>query len=411
MAVYYDSMLLFSSLSLVVMAGCAALIAYIRILRQEAEPTTLWMITACALIPLAIQQVGVFYIVMVFFGGFATTIAVGAIRGRSGFRWLIDELNRLRNGISVGFIAFWLAFSTLLSSALLLYVRDISYSYETPVRFGITGHGNVAMICAALLLLLPLFAAQFYFVWKRHDSLQLFVQICAALALALTSVLALPLKNQYKGVYFLAILIAISALLALDNLRAGDSKRLRKASKIVTTTLLTLVIAKFILGDDFGWRANLYSYRLGSGFAYQGKHIVYDGEFDGRKSAYYWIRDNTPPEAIVVTPLYIFRFENIVHERAVFVKRTQSFFTDNIPAYDHRVYQLTIFYNEDTSLVEYQNLIADMEAKLPGRRFYAVVKDDEVSEHAMLRRGAKLVYENENDGANVYLLNPTTGGS
>ena len=235
--------------------------------------------------PLAIQQVSEFYIVMVFFGGFATTIAVGAIRGRSGFRWLIDELNRLRNGISVGFIAFWLAFSTLLSSALLLYVRDISYSYETPLHFGITGHGNVAMICAALLLLLPLFAAQFYFVWKRHDSLQLFVQFCAALALALTSVLALTGKNQYKGVYFLAILIAISALLALDNLRAGDSKRLRRASKIVTISLLTLVFAKFILVDDFGLRANLYSYRLGSGFAYQGKHIIYDGEFDGRKSA------------------------------------------------------------------------------------------------------------------------------
>ena len=123
----------------------------------------------------------------------------------------------------------------------------------------------------------------------------------------------------------------------------------------------------------------------------------------------YWIRDNTPPEAIVVTPLYIFRFENIVPERAVFVKRTQSSFTDNIPAYDHRVYQLTVFYNEYTSHVEYQNLITDMEAQLPGRQLYAVVKDAEVRENAMRQRGATLVYENENDGANVYLLNPNYG--
>ncbi len=147
-------------------------------------------------------------------------------------------------------------------------------------------------------------------------------------------------------------------------------------------------------------------YLAGRGFRYEGTHIVHEGELDGRMSAYYWIRDNTSHDVIVVAPLYVYRLSHIVHERMSFVRRKVGVYVDNIPAYDFRGYLLERFYSQDTSIDEYQKLIADMASELPGKQLYSVVKDAEVSENTMRQRGATLVYNDQNNGANVYLLNP-----
>ena len=120
----------------------------------------------------------------------------------------------------------------------------------------------------------------------------------------------------------------------------------------------------------------------------------------------YWIRDNTSHDVIVVTPLFVYRLSHIVYERMSFVRRKVGVYVDNIPAYDFRSHLLERFYGQDNSIDENQKLITDMLSELPGKQLYAVVKDSEVSENTMRQRGATLVYDGQNDGANVYLLNP-----
>ena len=51
-------------------------------------------------------------------------------------------------------------------------------------------------------------------------------------------------------------------------------------------------------------------------------------------------------------------------------------------------------------------LLAKMLEDLPSRPFYAVVRDAKISPQVMAERGAKLIFKDESDGANVYWLNP-----
>ena len=71
-----------------------------------------------------------------------------------------------------------------------------------------------------------------------------------------------------------------------------------------------------------------------------------------------------------------------------------------------RARDIELIYSEETEVDDYRDLIAGMERELPGRAFYAVVKDSELRMELMSERGAELVYEDAADGGNVYMLNP-----
>ena len=106
----------------------------------------------------------------------------------------------------------------------------------------------------------------------------------------------------------------------------------------------------------------------------------------GRFPAYYWIRDNTPTDSLVITPLDSFIFANILPERQFYVKQAQYVYTVNIEDYDKRVRQLDKFYRNDTGPQDYHYISRNIARHFPDRPIYAVVKDSEVSPEVMAGR-------------------------
>ena len=147
------------------------------------------------------------------------------------------------------------------------------------------------------------------------------------------------------------------------------------------------------------------------GFAYDGKHIVHTIDMAGRFAAYYWIRDNTPADALVITPINVIPFTNVLPERQFYVKKaqyricSQTIYPLMTSAWKRfRVSTVTIRLPINTRCYWQRCL-----KTCPDRPFYAVVRDAEISPQVMAERGAKLVFEDGADGANVYWLNPASG--
>ena len=104
-------------------------------------------------------------------------------------------------------------------------------------------------------------------------------------------------------------------------------------------------------------------------------HIIHGDDSNGRFSAYYWIRDNTDPDSVVLVPQFYplksFKYANVLLERMIYVRKAQFTYVDNISAYGARVNDLRAIYRNDTSLEEYQMIIERMELELP-RSLYAL---------------------------------------
>ena len=261
------------------------------------------------------------------------------------------------------------------------------------------------MLLGAFALLLPLFALQCLFVVRKRDRIARFIQICGLLGLLLGSGLTITIENQYKGLYFLAIVLSVSALFALGNLQNSASRLWRYVGRTTTIVLLVLVFARIAYVDYTLLNKDRNSpFR---GFGYDGHHIIHSQDDAGRFEAYYWIRDNTPTDALVLSPLESFIFASVLPERQFYVKHEQYTFVSNIPDYGRRVRQLERFYRDDTGPEDYYYISRNIARNFPDRPIYAVVKDSEVSPATMAGRDAELVFEADGDEANVYRLYPS----
>ena len=214
--------------------------------------------------------------------------------------------------------------------------------------------------------------------------------------------MTLPDHNQYKGVYFLGILMALSALFALRTMQQHKSVRWRGFGKTIAILLYILVLSQIIyVSSSYVNRAGNYAAK---GYTFNGAHLEHTSDVDGRLPAYLWIREHTPVDAVVVLPIIPSKYSNLFHERMLYVRLLQLHFKSSILAYNERVRGLELIYSEATSTNDFRMLMDDMERELPGRPFYAVVKDSEVSTEVMAGRGAELAYGHDFDGANVYAL-------
>ena len=395
----------FTSMTLGITLFSAALYACVRMVKDKANLFSLVLISACGLSALAVREIAALYIAVVLLGGLAVTAVSIWMRRPSKGEQILIFWHDLKSRVSPMILSLWFAGSLVLALALVKYSLGGVVGLQDSRPLSLPDSANVEMIVAAVLLLLPLFALQCAFVWRQKDAGQHFIQIAGLLALLLTSMLTLPDGNQYKGVYFLAMLMAISALFALQTMQNSRQDRWQWLGWIMTGILLALVFSKVLYANYHYIRQAGYSV-----FQYDGIHIAAANESDSRLSAYYWIRKHTPLDAIVAVPLKMKqagwkdRYVNIFHERLLYVKLEDAF--ANIPAYDERTHDLELLYSGETGAADYAQLLERMTSSLPGRPIYAVVKDEEVSAEVMAQRGAKPVYEHEGDGANVYWLNP-----
>ena len=297
----------------------------------------------------------------------------------------------------------YVGLSLALSIPLLKYNYDIAYNTRDHTGFELFNETTMAMLWAAFALLLPLYVLQWFIVYRKGGQLTYFIQISGLLGLLLGSGLTITIDNQYKGFYFLAIVLCISALFTLQNLIKSESSRWKNAGRLIVILLFSLVLLRIIYVNIYFLNKGQFSkYR---GFAYEDEHIVHTLDNHGRFPAYYWIRDNSPADALVITPLERFAFANVLLERQVYVKYAQFIYTSGIQDYDKRVRQLDRFYRNDTGPQDYYYISRNIARHFPDRPIYAIVKDSEVSPEVMAGRDAELLFEHEADGANVYKLN------
>ena len=395
----------FGSMTLAIMFFTVALYACIRIVQRKLNLFTLVLISASGVAGLAMQQMAALYIVVVLLGGVVLTALFSLVSAKSGFSRVTFVWREIKNGVSPVLLILWLTISMGLSLPQLIYIERFASVNNVGITLRFFNEYNIGVLIAALVLLLPIFLIHTMFVVRRGNASERFIQLCCVLGLILISVLGIAddIKNgnQYKGVFFVAILMTTSALFALNTLTKSSNWLLRYCAHVTLVAFLCLTFAKI------AWVSHFFL-QMGSHtpFSYDGIHILYQTESDDQMAAFHWIRDNTPPESIVIWPVQTYRYTNVFHERLPYVKKKQSTFTENMPAYDERVEALSRFYSEDTSPEQYQILLAKMLEDLPGRPFYAVVRDAEVSPQTMTERSAKLVFEDGADGANVYWLNP-----
>ncbi len=393
----------FTSVTLGIMTFTAALYACVQLAKEKISIGALVIVSAAGIAALAVREIAALYIVIVLLGGLAVFVAHDWVRDPDKINWIKQTRRALAAEVSPPVLLIWLILSLALSLPLVKYNLDIVGSFSAGRPFGLSG-ANIRTIVTALLLLLPLFLLQFVFLWRARDRGQTFIQLCGFIALLPATFLTLPDSNQYKGIYFLGMLMVLSALFALRTMRQHRSARWRRSGRAVAVLLYILVLSQVIYVSSSNVnRAGFYAER---GYSFNGMRLEHTGDVDGRLPAYLWIRDHSPANAVVVLPIVPSKYSNLFHERMLYVRLLQLHFKSSLLAYNERARDLELIYSEESEAGEYRALIEDMERELPGRLFYAVVKDSEVRKGVMGERGAEMVYEHEADGGNVYLLNP-----
>ncbi|MCY4072311.1 MAG: hypothetical protein OXG60_13520 [Chloroflexi bacterium] len=396
-----------NSMDLGISLFVAVLFCCVKIAKGQIDLRSLVLISACGILGLAVAQLATFYIVVALLGGLAVLAGWNLLRGSQRIATVNDFWHRrLTSQIHPVAIMAYAGLSLALSIPLLKYNYDIAYNTRGHTGFELFNQSNMAMLWAAFALLLPLYVLQWFFLFRKGDQPTYFFQISGLLGLLLGSGLTITIDNQYKGFYFLAIVLCISALFALQCLRNSTRKSSTFAGHVISSFLVILVFLRIIYVDySLLRRASANPYR---GFAYEEEHIVHDVDKHGRFQAFYWIRDNTPADALVITPLDGFIFESVLPERQFYVKKAQYVYAVNIDDYDKRVRQLDKFYSDDTGPQDYYYISRNIARHFPDRPIYAVVKDSEVSPEVMAGRDAELLFEHQGDGANVYRLYPST---
>jgi len=393
----------FTSVTLGIMTFAAALYACVQLAKEKISIGALLIVSAAGIAALAVREIAALYIVIVLLGGLAVFVAHDWVRDPDKINWIKCKWRALAAEVSPPALLIWLTLSLALSLPLVKYNLDIVGSFSAGRPFGLSS-ANIRTIVTALLLLLPLFLLQFTFSWRGRDRGQTFIQLCALIALLPATFLTLPDSNQYKGVYFLGMLMALSALFVLRTMRQHESMNWRRSGRAVEVLLYILVLSQVIyVSSSNVSRAGIYAER---GYIFNGRHLEHTSDVDGRLPAYRWIRDHSPANAVVVLPIVPSKYSNLFHERMLYVRLLQLHFKSSLLAYNERARDIELIYSEETEAGAYRVLIEDMERELPGRLFYAVIKDSELRREVMGERGAELVYEHETEGGNVYMLNP-----
>ncbi len=392
-----------NSMDLGISLFAAALFCCIKIIKGQVELLFLVLISAGGILGLAVAQLATLYLAVSLLAGIGVLLSWNLLRDPQRIETIKDFWKRLSSQIHPLVLMLYVGLSLALSIPLLKYNYDIAYNTRDHTGFGLLNETNMAMLWAAFALLLPLYVLQWFLVYRKGGQLTYFIQISGLLGLLLGSGLKITIDNQYKGFYFLAIVLCISALFTLQNLIKSESSRWKNAGRLIVILLFSLVLLRIIYVNIYFLNKGQFSkYR---GYAYQDEHIVHTVDKHGRFPAYYWIRDNSPVDALVITPLDSFIFANVLLERQSYVKYTQFTYTTGIQDYDKRVRQLDRFYRNDTGPQDYYYISRNIARHFPDRPIYAVVKDSEVSPEVMAGRDAELVFVHEADGANVYKLN------
>jgi hypothetical protein len=402
----------FSSTALGLMCFTVVLYASVKIIKGSYNLKHFTLISASGICILAIQPVFILYIVVVLLASVVLTglffgMSLAKTSGIEALKFdIVTYFDTLFSRLDIRVFIVWAVASMLLSFPLLRYINELSYSIEYSMKFVVGHDTNARMIFAALYPLFPFYIVYLVMSYRHKEQSQKFIAISSLVALILTYISQIFPNNQYKGVYIIAILMSISVLFVFQILHKSANQRLRVLGRVIFATLLVLSFSN-VMYVSLHMSKQPGNHHF-SGFKYNGTHIEFIYEPDGRMGSYYWIRKHTPLDSVVITPLGTMKFSTIFHERMPYVKKEQFSFTDNVPEYSERVDEMTMFYNQETTIADYQLLLKDIVQDSTNRPIYAIIKNKEIDSETMEQRGSILVYEHKDkkDGGNVYWLNP-----
>ena len=280
----------FNSMTLGLMFFSAALYATVQLVQRKYSLLALILISASGIAGLAIQQVATLYIVVVLLGGAFLTGLVSLVNAEGVFTHVSLKWRELVNNVNPVHLLLWLLLSACLSMPLLIYINRITSVNNVEYTLRFFSEANIAMLVAALMLYLPFFLIQTVFAMRSRINIEKFIVWCSILGLLLTSILNLPDSNQYKGVFFLATLLALLALFALNRLSKSSNRLLRYFTLVVISVFLILTFTRIVWINLFFLQKTRHSQ-----FDYEGTHLVFHAGDDDKMDAYYWIRDHTPP--------------------------------------------------------------------------------------------------------------------
>ena len=384
------------SMALGMACFCAALYVCLRALNGKTDKFDLALLSATGITALATQQVMALCIVILAAAALilmARTQFTGKPRDKLWLPWNGGQL-------SWRWIGVWFAISLGLSLPLLHYIVAATAHSPKTIGLGMPEARDIHMTLAAIGLLLPFAALDFAFALKHGGRTRIFLLLCAALLTLVTLTLSLGVVkgDEYKFIYALAIVMAFCALdgLRLLSRRGRGPKRL---ARLLFGALLLLAVL------NTAWVNGVLATPRAQNFYFDGPHLSLADFNSPRAGAYYWIRRNTPVDAVVVMPLHVGLYDLLIMERLPYVKLSQAQLGDTIPEYRRRLEHVAGFYDRDASAEAYQAILSEMRDALPGRALYAVVADATVSRELMAGRGADLLMPH-GSGFNVYRLNP-----
>ena len=390
----------FTSMALAMACFTVALHSAVTIASGNINRLVLALVTSAWLVTLALQPVIAMLLLIVFPSGLLVTGLLvgfgdsgGRLRFGSFWSYLVSKVGD-KNMLA------WLLISVVLSLPLVHYIVQMTAGPSSSIRITQDIRFGVSMVAAATLLFLPLFAMQTRFAFKRKIPAEYLIQVSGIIAILLTVMLALPDNNQYKMVFCLAMMLAISGFSALRLLFGSGNQAVRVAASIICAVIVVLTFARIAyVKVYYDVRALTWS------FGYDGRHIDYYAYIFDAKSLT-WLRSETPADSIVLLPPAAHNYSHLVHERRAYVRKSQFWFTDGFPQYQVRLDRLEAVYREETATEQFQRIIAEMTAEFPGEKIYAVASDAEMRFETMIDRGARRVFTHPTGRGHVYLLNP-----
>ena len=389
-----------------VTAFTAALCLLITLLRRQADILTYVLFSSAGLFAAAVMPLLAFSVVVALLGSMGLNALHSILTHSDRYEGVIAVGLMLTVKLSSRLLLLWFICSLLLALPLLKYILDFTSEFHSDINFVLVSPTNIGMLVGSSLLLLPTAGLHLAFAVRNNSALDRFLglsaMICTAIALTITA----PAENQYKFHYPLTILLAIVTLRYLEGWR-----RQGRSGSTILKAYVYLLIGLAMLSAAYGAnRLVLNRFLENRTVQFEGIGAHPEDDFGGRVAAFQWIRDNTPHDAIIVVGHVYTARSKLVHQRLNYVSKGGKIYKDRLPDFDQRISDLHTFYNPNTSLDEYADLLESMVSQLPGRPLYAVVMDPELSRDTMAERGAELVFENPPYGAHVYLLNPPLDG-
>ncbi len=252
-------------------------------------------------------------------------------------------------------------------------------------------------------LSLPVIIAGIWIATKRLTSSResLFLLTGTLLTLGLTVFMHLTFNSSYKFTYILVFFFALFFVFALSAWLPSISNRWLKG--FITASIILLLLSNPILVET--------SYILSSGFrdttyTFSGNHIVYTDD-DQKNELYTWIRENTPPEALIILPYVELDHKKrgspthkhyklaALTERNMFVIKEELFTASNPELAKRVIIRKQLFEEPDNpQLTEFFALL--------NRPIYLLVEEEFNRLPEKTEQGLVLVFQNEK--GRVYLL-------